>query len=192
MVESGLIQKRDAGLRFPSPFRAPEEGELRKAGAAQPIEILLVEDNPADARFFREALHMAGIAHQLTIVTNGEEALQFLHRQGQFRNAPRPQIVVLDLKLPRVSGHAVLAVIRVDPELRSIPGPDGRRLVVQGLDFEAVADRADPHRVADARPQVRWPAENPAVQFDPHPITGSRRVRCMSSMADCMRVMIWS
>lgn len=64
---------------------------------------------------------MAGIAHQLTIVTNGEEALQFLHRQGQFRNAPRPQIVVLDLKLPPVSGHAVLAVIRVDPELRSIP-----------------------------------------------------------------------
>jgi chemotaxis family two-component system response regulator Rcp1 len=121
MDEYGLIQRRSAGLRFPLPFRAPEEGEQRKAGSGQPVEILLVEDNPADARFFREALHMARIPHQLSTVTNGEEALAFLHRQGQFRSAPRPEVIVLDLKLPRVSGHAVLAVIRVDPELRSIP-----------------------------------------------------------------------
>ena len=121
MVESGLIQKRDAGPRFRSPFLGPEEGEQRTAGAAHPIEILLVEDNPADVRFFREALHMAGVRHQLSVVTNGEEAMAFLHRQGPYRSAPRPEVVVLDLKLPRVSGHAVLGAIRVDPELRSIP-----------------------------------------------------------------------
>ncbi len=63
---------------------------------------------------------MARIRHQLSVVTNGEEAMAFLHRQGHYRSAPRPEIVVLDLKLPRVSGHAVLGAIRVDPELRSL------------------------------------------------------------------------
>ena len=121
MVESGLIQKREAAPHFLSPFRAPEDGEQRTAAATPPIEILLVEDNPADVRFFREALHMAGIRHQLAVATNGEEAMALLHRVGQFRSAARPEVIVLDLKLPRVSGHAVLAAIRVDPELRTIP-----------------------------------------------------------------------
>ena len=89
--------------------------------AAQPVEILLVEDNPADVRFFSEALHMARIRHQLSVVTNGEEAMAFLRRQRPYLAVPRPEVIVLDLKLPRVSGHAVLAAIRVDPELRSIP-----------------------------------------------------------------------
>jgi chemotaxis family two-component system response regulator Rcp1 len=88
---------------------------------SRPIEILLVEDNPADARFFREALFLAGIRHQLSIVGNGEEALAFLRRNGPHAGAPRPEVIVLDLKLPRVSGHAVLAVIRLDPDLSSIP-----------------------------------------------------------------------
>jgi chemotaxis family two-component system response regulator Rcp1 len=87
----------------------------------RPTEILLVEDNPADARFFREALFLAGIRHQLSIVGNGEEALAFLRRNGPHAGAPRPEVIVLDLKLPRVSGHAVLAVIRLDPDLSSIP-----------------------------------------------------------------------
>jgi two-component system, chemotaxis family, response regulator Rcp1 len=83
--------------------------------------ILLVEDNPADARFFREALFLAGIRHELSIVGNGEEALAFLRRSGLHAGAPRPEVIVLDLKLPRVSGHAVLGVIRLDPDLRTIP-----------------------------------------------------------------------
>ena len=116
-----MIQKRDAAQRFRSPFLGPEEGEQRRAGAAQPIDILLVEDNPADVRFFSEALHLARIRHKLSVMTNGEEALVFLRRQGDYRSAPRPDVIVLDLKLPRVSGHAVLGAIRVDPELRSIP-----------------------------------------------------------------------
>ena len=121
MAEFGLNQKKDAEPRFHSPSHASEEGEERKSTAALPIEILLVEDNPADVRFFREALHLAGIRHQLSVTTNGEEAMAFLHRSGQFRSAARPEVIVLDLKLPRVSGHAVLAAIRVDPELRGIP-----------------------------------------------------------------------
>lgn len=80
-----------------------------------------MEDNPADVRFFREALYLGGIRHQLSVVTNGEEALDFLHRTGPYRDAPRPEVIVLDLKLPRVSGHTVLGVIKLDPELRTIP-----------------------------------------------------------------------
>lgn len=80
-----------------------------------------MEDSPADVRFFREALHLAGVRHHLSVATNGEEALAFLRRHAPFRAAPRPEVIVLDLKLPRVSGHAVLGAIKLDPELRSIP-----------------------------------------------------------------------
>ncbi len=83
--------------------------------------MLLVEDSPADVRFFREALHLAGVRHHLSVVTNGEEALAFLRREVPYRGAPRPEVIVLDLKLPRVSGHAVLGAIKLDPELRSVP-----------------------------------------------------------------------
>jgi two-component system, chemotaxis family, response regulator Rcp1 len=121
MGEYGLIQRRDGGPRFSSPFLGPEEGPRRGAALHGPIEILLVEDNPADVRFFREALFLAGIRHQLSVVTNGEEALMFLRRQMAFRNAPRPEVIVLDLKLPRVSGHAVLGAIKLDPDLSRIP-----------------------------------------------------------------------
>lgn len=85
------------------------------------MEILLVEDSPADVRFFREALHLAGIRHQLSIVTNGEEALTYLRRKAPHAAAARPDVIVLDLKLPRVSGHAVLGALKLDPDLRSIP-----------------------------------------------------------------------
>ena len=85
------------------------------------IEILLVEDNPADVRFFREALHVAGVRNRLTVVTDGEQAMTFLHRRGHHADAPRPDVIVLDLKLPRISGHAVLAAVKVDPDLRAIP-----------------------------------------------------------------------
>ncbi len=117
----GLIPREGAGQRLYSPFPGPEGERQRSAGPARPIEVLLIEDNPADARFFREALFLAGIRHQLSIVTNGEEALAFLRRSGPFRDAPRPEVVVLDLKLPRISGHAVLGAIKLDPDLRSIP-----------------------------------------------------------------------
>jgi chemotaxis family two-component system response regulator Rcp1 len=116
-----LIPRTGPGQPSFSPFLAPAEDNAGTAAGSRPIEILLVEDNPADARFFREALFLAGIRHQLSVVSNGEEALAFLRRNAPHAEAPRPEVVVLDLKLPRVSGHAVLGVIRLDPELRKIP-----------------------------------------------------------------------
>jgi chemotaxis family two-component system response regulator Rcp1 len=80
-----------------------------------------VEDSPADVRFFREALHLASVRHRLTVMTNGEEALAYLRQKPPHRGAARPEVIVLDLKLPRVSGHAVLGALKLDPELRSIP-----------------------------------------------------------------------
>ena len=114
-----MIQRKGEGPPF---FSAFPDGENSGAGEArQPIEILLVEDNPADVRMMREALWLAEIRHSLSVVTDGEEALMFLHRQGKFSEAPRPDIVLLDIKLPKISGHAVLGAIRLDPDLCSLP-----------------------------------------------------------------------
>lgn len=114
-----MIQRKGGGPPFFSAFPA---GENSGPGEARPrIEILLVEDNPADVRMMREALWLAEIPHNLSVVTDGEEALMFLHRKGKFSEEPRPDIVLLDIKLPKISGHAVLAAIRLDPDLCSIP-----------------------------------------------------------------------
>jgi two-component system, chemotaxis family, response regulator Rcp1 len=83
--------------------------------------VLLVEDNAADVRMMREALKLAGIAHRLWVAADGDEALRFLHRQEGFAHVPRPDIMILDLNLPRISGHAVLGAAKIDPELSSIP-----------------------------------------------------------------------
>ena len=85
------------------------------------VDILLVEDNPADVRLVREALREAGIVCRLHAAADGEEALAFLRRQGACRDAPHPQLVLLDLNLPRKSGHEVLAELKDDPDLRHIP-----------------------------------------------------------------------
>lgn len=117
LIQAGAVRARGSF----SPCQAPEGNGGRSAGTVAPIEILLVEDSPADVRFFREALHLAAVRHHLSVVSNGEEALAFLHREAPYRGAPRPEVIVLDLKLPRVSGHAVMGAIKLDPELRSIP-----------------------------------------------------------------------
>jgi two-component system, chemotaxis family, response regulator Rcp1 len=88
---------------------------------ARPIEILLVEDNPVDAMMIREALHLAKIRHQLTILEDGEAALRYLRNEPPHDQAARPEVVILDLRLPRVSGHAVLGAMKADPDLRPIP-----------------------------------------------------------------------
>lgn len=114
-----MIQRKGEGRPFISAFPARENsGRDEKR---QPIEILLVEDNPADVRMMREALYLAEIPHRLSVATDGEEAMMFLHRQGKFAQAPRPDIVLLDIKLPKISGHSVLVAIRLDPDLCSIP-----------------------------------------------------------------------
>jgi chemotaxis family two-component system response regulator Rcp1 len=87
----------------------------------RPVEILLVEDNPADVRLTREALRDAKVANTLHVVEDGEAALAFFRRRGRYAEAPRPDVILLDLNLPRRSGHEVLAEAKSDPELQSIP-----------------------------------------------------------------------
>lgn len=85
------------------------------------IEILLVEDNPGDVRLTQEVFKEGKIRNRLNVAWNGEEALAYLHRTGRFAQAPRPDIILLDLNLPRKGGREVLAEIKADPKLRCIP-----------------------------------------------------------------------
>ena len=84
-------------------------------------EILLVEDNPADAELALIGLRADGSINNIHVVRDGEEALEFLHREGDHVNAPRPDIVLLDLNLPGLSGGELLRNIKTDEKLRSIP-----------------------------------------------------------------------
>ncbi len=84
-------------------------------------EILLVEDNPADALLMEEALQDGRIRSNLRVVRNGDEAMDFLYRRGVFADSPRPDLIMLDLNLPKKDGREVLAEIKNDPVLRSIP-----------------------------------------------------------------------
>ena len=85
------------------------------------IEILLVEDNPGDVDLAREALEEGKVRNSLHVVGDGEAALDFLRGKGAYAAAPRPDLVLLDLNLPKMDGRQVLAEIKSDPALRSIP-----------------------------------------------------------------------
>lgn len=88
---------------------------------AQLIEVLLVEDNAGDIRLAQEALREGRVCNRLSIVRDGVEALAFLRREGTYGDAPRPDIILLDLNLPKKSGFEVLAEVKADPDLRRIP-----------------------------------------------------------------------
>ena len=86
-----------------------------------PIEILLVEDNPGDARLAMEALKECKLRNRIHLVEDGEEAMDFLLRNGRFEDAPRPDLVLLDLNLPKHDGSEVLSDIKNNPDLKQIP-----------------------------------------------------------------------
>jgi chemotaxis family two-component system response regulator Rcp1 len=89
--------------------------------SVRPIEILLIEDNPGDARLTQEALREARVSNRLSHVTDGVEAMAFVRREPPFADAARPDLILLDLNLPRKDGREVLAELKADPVLRLIP-----------------------------------------------------------------------
>jgi CheY-like chemotaxis protein len=88
---------------------------------AGPVEVLLVEDDPGDALMTREAFAENTVGNKLTVVSDGDEALAYLRRQGAYKSAARPDLILLDLNLPRRDGREVLAEIKTDESLRPIP-----------------------------------------------------------------------
>jgi CheY-like chemotaxis protein len=87
----------------------------------KPIEVLLVEDNPGDAQLTRIALSDGKMCINLSLTEDGVDALAFLRKEGQYADAPRPDLILLDLNLPRKDGREVLADIKADPSLKRIP-----------------------------------------------------------------------
>jgi two-component system, chemotaxis family, response regulator Rcp1 len=94
---------------------------MNRITIGRPTEILLVEDNLDDARVTIEALQNENIRCRVTLVRDGEEALTFLHRKGVFSQAPRPDVILLDMELPKKDGREVLVELRGDERLQAIP-----------------------------------------------------------------------
>jgi CheY-like chemotaxis protein len=117
---------------------------------AAPV-ILLVEDNPADVRMIREALAMSRLPHDLHVVVDGEQALDFVARKGVYAQAPRPDLVLLDLNIPKIHGHDVVARLRAQPAVGRLP-----IVVMTGSRLEKDIDRsfalhADEHIIKPTR-----------------------------------------
>jgi two-component system, chemotaxis family, response regulator Rcp1 len=117
---------------------------LREVQNPEPVEILLVEDNPADARLAVEALKESKVRNNLHHVEDGVEAMQFVRRQQEFAEVPRPDLILLDLNLPRKDGREVLAEIKEDPKLKHIPvvvltASEAERDLIKSYDLHANA-----------------------------------------------------
>jgi two-component system, chemotaxis family, response regulator Rcp1 len=115
-VPSGAAKYSDPGEK-PAGC-GPHEGSSLNV---RPINILLVEDNPGDVRLTIEALREGKVHNNLHVVGDGVDALAFLHREGEYSDAPMPDLILLDLNLPRKDGREVLAEVKADPQLRRIP-----------------------------------------------------------------------
>jgi len=87
----------------------------------KPVEILLIEDNPVDVRMTKEALKDFRVANNLHTVTDGEKGLDFIYQRGAYKDAPRPDLILLDLNLPKKDGREILEEVKADEKLRAIP-----------------------------------------------------------------------
>ena len=94
---------------------------MNKPRGGKPVEILLVEDNGADVRLTKEALKEGKVLNNLSVVANGVEAVDFLRRKGKYADSPRPDLILLDLNLPKKNGREVLGEIKQDPDFKRIP-----------------------------------------------------------------------
>ena len=94
---------------------------MLKDTLSNPIEILLVEDNPGDIRLTQEVLNEGKVHNSLSIVENGVQAISFLRKENEYQDAPTPDLILLDLNLPKKDGREVLLDIKNDPELKKIP-----------------------------------------------------------------------
>ncbi|MBI2194498.1 MAG: response regulator [Planctomycetes bacterium] len=94
---------------------------MTRHAAQRELEILLVEDNPGDVDLIREGLQATGLNVLLRVVRDGEDALAYLRRERLYASAPRPDLILLDLNLPRKDGREVMTEIKADPNLRAIP-----------------------------------------------------------------------
>ncbi len=90
-------------------------------GMGRVINILMIEDNPGDVRLTKEALKGFKLANTISVTRDGVEGMQFLRREGEFADAPRPNLILLDLNLPKKNGIKVLEEIKTDPKLKQIP-----------------------------------------------------------------------
>jgi CheY-like chemotaxis protein len=94
---------------------------MTSSGELRPIEILMIEDNPGDVRLTQEAFRDGRIRNHLNVVDDGEKAMAYLRREGPYADKPRPDLILLDLNLPRRDGRDVLSELKRDPDLLRIP-----------------------------------------------------------------------